>query len=261
MALIVPDYYKDFKCIADKCIHSCCRGWEIDIDPGSMCRFKGYDDITRYIKDGSFVLDKDGNCPFLRSDGLCSMILKYGEDMLCDICTDHPRFRNYIDDDEYMGIGLCCEEACRLIIDREEPFALIPAVKLPDEITAVQESDSHISQYIEMLCPDDISSPERADEYMKLERLDEEWTIMLSELRRNAVSSSSRDEYITANDKRFENLMIYFLYRHPGNIFFACESVRLIAELCISSGKSLYEVARMYSSEIEYSDVNMEYFE
>ena len=84
---------------------------------------------------------------------------------------------------------------------------------------------------------------------------------MLSELRRNAVSSSSRDEYITANDKRFENLMIYFLYRHPGNIFFACESVRLIAELCISSGKSLYEVARMYSSEIEYSDVNMEYFE
>ena len=55
--------------------------------------------------------------------------------------------------------------------------------------------------------------------------------------------------------------MIYFLYRHPGNIFFACESVRLIAELCISSGKSLYEVARMYSSEIEYSDVNMEYFE
>ena len=27
-----PKYYKKFKCIADKCQHSCCVGWEIDID-------------------------------------------------------------------------------------------------------------------------------------------------------------------------------------------------------------------------------------
>ena len=32
MLHIVPDYYKDFKCIADKCRHNCCIGWEIDID-------------------------------------------------------------------------------------------------------------------------------------------------------------------------------------------------------------------------------------
>ena len=32
MNKIVPDYYKKFKCIADKCKHSCCIGWEIDID-------------------------------------------------------------------------------------------------------------------------------------------------------------------------------------------------------------------------------------
>ena len=32
MKLVAPDYYKDFVCIADRCNHSCCIGWEIDID-------------------------------------------------------------------------------------------------------------------------------------------------------------------------------------------------------------------------------------
>ena len=28
---VFPDYYKKFKCIASKCEHNCCIGWEIDI--------------------------------------------------------------------------------------------------------------------------------------------------------------------------------------------------------------------------------------
>ena len=40
MKLIAPDYYKDFKCIAGNCRHSCCIGWEIDIDPDSLRRFQ-----------------------------------------------------------------------------------------------------------------------------------------------------------------------------------------------------------------------------
>ena len=31
----IPDYYKDFQCIADKCKDSCCIGWEIMIDSKS----------------------------------------------------------------------------------------------------------------------------------------------------------------------------------------------------------------------------------
>ena len=36
MQILVPDYYKDFKCIADKCKHNCCIGWEIDIDDDTL---------------------------------------------------------------------------------------------------------------------------------------------------------------------------------------------------------------------------------
>ena len=36
MIMLVPNYYKDFLCIADKCRHSCCIGWEIDIDEETL---------------------------------------------------------------------------------------------------------------------------------------------------------------------------------------------------------------------------------
>ena len=39
MLQVKPDFYDDFICIADKCHHSCCLGWEIDIDDESLRRF------------------------------------------------------------------------------------------------------------------------------------------------------------------------------------------------------------------------------
>ena len=39
MTEIFPNYYKKFKCIADKCRHSCCVGWEIDIDKDTMRKY------------------------------------------------------------------------------------------------------------------------------------------------------------------------------------------------------------------------------
>ena len=120
MITYVPNYYSRFKCIADKCKHTCCKGWEIDVDEKSMERFKGHEDIISKIEDDSFILQgEEERCPFLRSDLLCQMIIDHGEDFICDICKDHPRFRNFYDDRIEMGIGLCCESACDLIIDNK----------------------------------------------------------------------------------------------------------------------------------------------
>lgn len=33
MTLIYPATADAFHCIADACRHTCCKGWEIDIDP------------------------------------------------------------------------------------------------------------------------------------------------------------------------------------------------------------------------------------
>ena len=40
MKLSVPLYYKSFKCIADRCRHSCCIGWEIDVDSATMEKYR-----------------------------------------------------------------------------------------------------------------------------------------------------------------------------------------------------------------------------
>ena len=44
--------------------------------------------------------------------------------MLCEICTLHPRFREWFGDRCEMGIGLCCEEAAGIIIGYDKPFGL-----------------------------------------------------------------------------------------------------------------------------------------
>lgn len=129
MKTIAPDYYKEFRCTAGKCSHTCCKGWEIDIDDAALPRFSAVPEISAHICLDDDVphirLDEEERCPFLCDDGLCSMILTYGEDMLCDICRDHPRFRSYWSDRIEMGLGLVCEAAGRLILTRKEPMKLV----------------------------------------------------------------------------------------------------------------------------------------
>ena len=37
---IYPDFYDAFRCTADRCRHTCCRGWEIDIDAETAARYR-----------------------------------------------------------------------------------------------------------------------------------------------------------------------------------------------------------------------------
>ncbi|MBR4077900.1 MAG: hypothetical protein IKK17_04775, partial [Oscillospiraceae bacterium] len=43
MKLMAPDYYPQFRCIAGACKHSCCIGWEIDIDEDTLETYKSMD--------------------------------------------------------------------------------------------------------------------------------------------------------------------------------------------------------------------------
>ena len=42
---------------------------------------------------------------------LCRTILTLGEEKLCNICTEHPRYYEWFGSVKEGGIGLCCEEA------------------------------------------------------------------------------------------------------------------------------------------------------
>lgn len=307
MKLIAPDYYTKFKCIADRCKHSCCIGWVIDVDPDTLAYYhsvtgplgerlkKGIDESG---ETAHFILGEGERCPFLNQSGLCDLIIGLGEDSLCQICTDHPRYRNFYSDRTEIGLGLCCEAAGDLILKRQEKATLVvleddgenEELDVPDESLltwreqlfaivqdrslTIEERAAAILKAAEFTIPER-SLAEWAEIYMELERLEESWTDRLEELKSTDIShapSLDMPEWEIA----FEQLLVYFLYRqlpfalddgeYEGRAAFCVLSYRIIRDLChvhaVLHGSvdldDLVEIARQYSAEIEYSDENVE---
>ncbi len=133
MKLRKPDYYDQFQCIAGACKDSCCIGWEIDVDEEKreLYRTTGGalgERLKRDIdwEEGHFILQgKEERCPFLNQENLCDLILGLGEESLCEICREHPRFYEWYDHMTEAGLGLCCEAAARLILERKEPAEFV----------------------------------------------------------------------------------------------------------------------------------------
>lgn len=132
--LFEPSYIKDFHCTASACQDTCCAGWEIVLDEEALKRYREVKgafgkrlDRAIQTEDGEayFALTKEKRCPFLNREGLCDIFLELGEDALCDICTEHPRFYNWIGDYTEKGLGLCCEEAERLLFAHTEPLEFV----------------------------------------------------------------------------------------------------------------------------------------
>ena len=293
MQFIVPGYYKNFRCIASACRHSCCVGWEIDIDSDTYDYYStvGGELGERLrnniaVDDGQphFMLDENERCPFLNKNGLCDIITKCGEDSLCDICADHPRFRNFFADHTEIGLGLCCEAAAELIINCDEPFELEvldddgfddEADEEEKEILRLRNlaletaSDSRYSfaERLERICqifditPDITVPAVWAERLAALERLDPQWDRCI-----DFIGNRNELEVSIADEKVAENLLCYFIYRHVSaacdkddirsRAGFAILSCRIIFTL--SQYMPIEEAARMYSSEIEYSDENLD---
>ena len=128
-----PDFYERFRCRASACRHSCCRGWEIDIDENTLDLYQSLSGTWRkkmaaaivYEESGAhFRLTEEERCPFLQQDGLCELIRAFGEEALCDICALHPRFFELAGPYELAGLGLSCEAVCELLLAEEGELTL-----------------------------------------------------------------------------------------------------------------------------------------
>lgn len=294
MKTVVPSYYKNFKCIADKCRHSCCVGWEIDINPEAMEYYSSLDgDIGNMLKaniskgdEPHFILKEGDRCPFLKENGLCHLICELGEKSLCNICADHPRFRNFFSGGVEMGLGLCCEAACELILKSTEAFSLEAEddIYLEDEekyflgkrnkLLSIMEKNVPLGERFSQLLKEadasftDSTLEEWVDFLLGLERLDEKWTELLEGLKAESFASFDKEEYALP----LKNLCVYFLYRHLPSMLFdgdICSKVKFavlatvfIHTLAVNSLgvyiDLLCDFARMFSAEIEYSDENLE---
>ncbi|MBQ7321738.1 MAG: flagellin lysine-N-methylase [Clostridia bacterium] len=296
MKTFVPSYYGTFRCIAERCRHNCCVGWEIDVDEESYARYAAVEgDFGARLRAGidvsgdapCFRLGAGERCVFLNDRGLCDIITALGEEALCEICALHPRYRHFFADRVEMGLGLYCEEACRLILTAREPVTLTvleddgggePPCEEEEEFFAVRARMLEIVQdrtrgiaerlvRLEDFCGlhrDSRAPAAWAEIYRALERLDHSWDAVLDRL--SALTDFDAED---GRDTVWEQLAVYFLLRYTPDslddgalacrVAFCLQAVRLLRALGAGMPtEELIELCRMYSCEVEYSEENVE---
>ncbi len=159
MFVMIPEYYNKFKCIASKCSDNCCIGWEIDIDSKTYEKYKNVTGSLAMSLKNNIVLSEDGSysfkltenerCPFLDENNLCKLIIEKGEDFLCDICKEHPRFHNCFGDKRETGIGIGCIAAAEIILSQKNKVKYITpyTLSLRIFITGKLSSSGHEGTY------------------------------------------------------------------------------------------------------------------
>lgn len=292
MKLYAPKYYKDFVCIADKCKHSCCINWEIDVDENAL---KKYSDLKGEYKDAiknsislepspHFILQKNERCPHLNEKGLCNIILNCGEDYLCDICREHPRFYNYTQQGKEVGIGISCEEAARIVLSSDNYQQLVE-IGTTEEETDVLEFDAvkARTELYNVLSDGSIPYTERLSIICKKYGTDpsingdERWKTLLSELEYlekdhiDLFADYSSDKSTPdALEKYAERILAYFVFRHTSEAYnvedfgvslgFCMFCERLFVSACKTKKATeldeIIDIARIISEEIEYSEDN-----
>jgi len=255
MKIYAPKYYKDFKCISDKCTHSCCIGWEIDVDEKTLEKYSfadgQYAEAVRKSIDTEgvphFKLCEGERCPHLDGNGLCKIITELGEGYLCDICREHPRFYNDTKNGREVGLGMSCEEACRIILSSDS-YADITVIGSARGRTRTPRFDtlSHRKWIYSVISDRNVPYGERlkaiAERYgVSLDaKTDGEWRELIASLEyldishRELFSCFSSESFTPCElEKTLERALAYFIYRH-------CAEVERYEELCASVGFALF---------------------
>ncbi len=285
MNLLAPKYYLDFSCIADQCKHSCCIGWEIDVDEKTTKKYSSLEgEYSEKIRNSieiedtpHFKLAENERCPHLNEKGLCRIILNCGEDCLCDICREHPRFYNFTNAGKEVGVGMSCEAACNLILssDNFDEFVVLSGDETPIETTEFDATEERNKIY-QILRKDDFTLSEKTQlisDYYDICIDDKKIRKTLENLEFLDISHKELFCKFTtsdANDKPIENELTrafaYFVYRHCSEAsdyeeFFLSLNLALVCTRLISSlatKENIEEIARIVSEEIEYSEENIE---
>lgn len=257
MLYIKPAFYDKFKCIADKCTDSCCVGWEIAVDNETMDIYKNMNTafgckIRENIAENeddtySFKLLEGDRCPFLTENNLCDIILNCGEDNICYICKEHPRFYNDFQEVTEYGLGLCCEEVVRLLLENDEPLEFV-AFNDEDEFFEIDENEKEkynklfnirneifrilrtteaynaklekIISVAEKFCGEEIKlsdDNEILEIYEKTEPINTEWTEYFEELKKNKGKIFEKEKPFdeeSNGDNKYSKLLSYIIFRH-----------------------------------------------
>ena len=134
MQYTVPHYYKKFRCIAGECPDTCCAGWQIQIDPASLRKYRKIKGpLGNRLKNEinwkeSCFRQYNGRCAFLNENDLCDLYLEGGgERAFCRTCRTYPRHIEEFEGLREISLSLSCPAAADLILNCGEPVRFLHA--------------------------------------------------------------------------------------------------------------------------------------
>ncbi|MGG7214760.1 flagellin lysine-N-methylase, partial [Clostridium nigeriense] len=128
--LKIKGYHK-FKCTADKCKFTCCKGWDINVDTNTYNKWREKDNLNylldnvRLIKshgENTYLIKKEtkGECPLLTNEGLCNIVIDHGDEYLSLTCKNFPRIENNFDYVKELTLSCSCPEVVNIISNMKE---------------------------------------------------------------------------------------------------------------------------------------------
>lgn len=137
-----PDYYNEFKCIADKCPDTCCAGWQIVIDDEAMEKYRKIkgDYMWKVMagvdwEEGCFRQDNAKRCAFLAEDNLCTLHINLGQESLCKTCREYPRHTEEFEGVREITLSASCPVVARMLMNRTTPVTFVTEEHLEEEET------------------------------------------------------------------------------------------------------------------------------
>lgn len=288
MKIYAPEYYLGFRCIADRCRHSCCVGWRVEVD-GECERRLGKTALAARLSqhlgednDGKYIKMVDGRCPFLNERGLCDIISELGEEYPAEICREHPRFYNILGDKLEVGLGLCCEEAARIVLSSPSFDKLVVVGECEAEATEPElDIEAHREHILRLLADETVPYREAVKtiaERYSIPRVifdDAKWRELFCSLEylgeeSRALMSERRHTEGNTHDLYLGRFLGYLIYRHLGaaesyfdlrsRVGFALVGAEALESMLEHYGDcgfdTVTECARIFSEEIEYSEDN-----
>lgn len=288
------NYTKKFKCIAEKCKHSCCKGWLIKIDKPHLKLYNKLSNKDQRFNEQNFngeyfKLNDNFCCPLLEENGLCYAIKNYGEKSISKTCRTHPRFINYFANRKETGLGLYCEEVAKIILSSKSKMRLKLVKDNCTEKPLTKHEKKILSfrnKAIKIIQNRKIPFNERLVSLSSLANINLEknslftWLKIFSKLEKLPINEYSFEQAPLTKEfapidqtyqLAYEQLICYFIYRHLPRaidnldlrvrLAFCLLSFKIINHIFVNETNKnlndLIEICRFYTSTIETSDENI----
>lgn len=278
--------YTSFRCLAQDCPDSCCVGWDVVIDDDTAALYASMRGALGEMLRAHLTVDadgdrifrtQDGHCPFLCVDGLCKIQREAGEQALAVTCARFPRIvQEYVDFTEHC-LSLSCPQAAKILLkaghlrvpvpqtadeeladllalrmgwialmqDRTLPFAhrLCICLREAAEVSGYTASDNGLTSPAEL--------------FAFLGTLD-----LMNDAFRVLTALPQKTPH--ADDRLFENLAVYYLYRYllqavaDGDVLLRVQIMCAAVTFAAFAAADPFDAARLFSKEVEHSYENME---